>query len=211
MTTSTEMVAQAVWTGATNLSFLPVIVWCWRLGLYYDSMIGWMAMLTSALYHICQSLNVSFFGFDDGRYHHMDNVFAIAALVAILFQFAQFSRDSACREIINTASLSVVIVAQLLSPWELAFTVCPLLAAVGVLLCILLHRRCLPRTDPQAGVRALICLACAALCFVKGLDDNGDYLRLWHGGWHVCVGLFCYFASLSANPLNANKTVADKL
>ncbi len=34
----------------------------------------------------------------------------------------------------------------------------------------------------------VLALAAAVFCFYKGLDDRRDYLRLWHGGWHVAAG-----------------------
>ena len=33
----------------------------------------------------------------------------------------------------------------------------------------------------------LLALAAAVVCFVKGLDQDKDYLRMWHGAWHVCI------------------------
>ena len=35
------------------------------------------------------------------------------------------------------------------------------------------------------------------LCFVKGLDDKHDELRMWHGLWHFFAGLAAYFLCLS--------------
>ena len=37
----------------SNLAFLPAIVLAWRWGLYYESMLFVMTMLTSIFYHLC--------------------------------------------------------------------------------------------------------------------------------------------------------------
>ena len=41
---------------------------------------------------------------------------------------------------------------------------------------------------------AIAGLCLALVCFVKGLDDHNDYLRLWHGCWHAFGAVFSYFS-----------------
>lgn len=33
----------------------------------------------------------------------------------------------------------------------------------------------------------------AFLFFYKGLDDHNDYLRFYHGLWHLFVGIFSFY------------------
>eukprot|EP00929_Paragymnodinium_shiwhaense_P116279 TRINITY_DN85683_c0_g1_i1.p1 TRINITY_DN85683_c0_g1~~TRINITY_DN85683_c0_g1_i1.p1 ORF type:complete len:213 (-),score=23.28 TRINITY_DN85683_c0_g1_i1:4-642(-) len=191
---------QAVATGPTNFSMIPVIVVCWRLGLHYELVIGLMTMLTSATYHTCESLNVDFLGYNEGRYHHMDNVFAILSFMAIACQFAPHHQKASVREFVNTASVAIAVVAQLMSPWQVEYTVVPILVAVAYMFLSMIIARRLPATNGYAGKRALLFLGLAIFFFVKGLDEGRDWLRLFHGGWHLSVGAFCYYAVYAAHP-----------
>ena len=38
---------------------------------------------------------------------------------------------------------------------------------------------------------ALMCIS--LIFFYKGLDDLNDYLRIWHGLWHVFIGLTSFY------------------
>jgi len=201
--TSGQAVAQAWVTGATNLAMLLPASQAFRLGLYHEGTMGVMTMLTSSAYHVCQSLDWKLLGFNEGRWHHMDNVFSIASLMAIVLGFAQVPRGSPLREVLNAGSVSLAIVAQLMSPWDVRFTVGPLAAAIMVMLASITWRGRLPKLDLRAGRNAFGLFAGAVLCFVKGLDDRRDWLRLWHGGWHLMVAGFSYYALCAQHPRGA--------
>mmetsp|Transcript_95681 Transcript_95681/g.254053 ORF Transcript_95681/g.254053 Transcript_95681/m.254053 type:complete len:217 (-) Transcript_95681:22-672(-) len=202
-----DAVIQAWVTGATNFPMVLVAVQAYRYGLYYECVMGLMTMITSTAYHVCQSLDWKLLGFNEGRWHHMDNVFAIASLMAIILGFAQLPKGSAAREMLNTSSVSLAVVAQLMSPWDLNFTVGPLVASAIAFLLSVLARRRLPHLDGRSGRLALAFLFGAAVCFAKGLDQRKDWLRLWHGGWHLFVSGFCLFALRSQHPQRLAKGV----
>lgn len=188
-----EGFVQALATGATNLSGLPGVVLTWRLGLYYEFVIGVMTILTSTAYHTCESLDVTFLGYNEGRWHHMDNVFAILSFMSAFTHFAPHHRNSNVREFVNTAFCSLAIVAQLMSPWDLMYTIVPILLAVAYTLAsIIISRRVLP-ADGRAGRLSIVFLIVSLACFAKGLDENRDWLRLYHGGWHLSIGGFSFF------------------
>ena len=41
-------------------------------------------------------------------------------------------------------------------------------------------------------MKGCLIMAVGIIGFAKGLDDENDYLRLWHGLWH-CFGSVAYF------------------
>lgn len=193
------LLVEAWITGASNLAMLPAVVQAVRYRLYHESAMGLMTMFTSSAYHVCQSLNWEMLGFNEGRWHHMDNVFAIICQMAIIVGFAQLPRGSGERELMNASSVSLAVVAQLMAPWDVRFTVAPLVAAFVAMLTILGLRKRPPRLDARAGRLSILFLMLALVCFVKGLDDRNDWLRLWHGFWHVFVGAFCFYAIRAQN------------
>eukprot|EP00930_Biecheleria_cincta_P005788 TRINITY_DN106746_c0_g1_i1.p1 TRINITY_DN106746_c0_g1~~TRINITY_DN106746_c0_g1_i1.p1 ORF type:complete len:214 (+),score=25.30 TRINITY_DN106746_c0_g1_i1:94-735(+) len=201
--------AMAAATGATNIFLFPCVIVAWKLGLYYEMVIAFFTFATSAAYHTCESLNVKFLGFNEGRWHHADNVFAILGFMAIISLYSPL-RHAGLRECINAMWVSIAVTAQLMSPWNIQFTVVPILIAlVYVLISIAIARR-LPVVDGRAGLKALAILAVAVFFFVKGLDEKKDWLRLYHGGWHVCVGPFFCYALVASRPSNVeDKKHAD--
>mmetsp|Transcript_71309 Transcript_71309/g.220093 ORF Transcript_71309/g.220093 Transcript_71309/m.220093 type:complete len:194 (+) Transcript_71309:39-620(+) len=183
----------------------------YRYRLYYECVIGLMAMLTSTAYHVCESMRWTLFGYNSGRWHQMDNVFAIAALMSIILGYAKLPVGSAARELLNTSSVSLAVVTQLMSPWDLRFTIGPLVASLVVTLAVLLTRRRLPSFGGRVGRISLVFLAGAVGCFVKGLDQSRDRLRVWHGGWHIFVSGFIVFALRGQHAQPAAETeVAEK-
>ncbi|CAK9061312.1 unnamed protein product [Durusdinium trenchii] len=209
-TTADEQMLQAIWTGGTNLAFVPVFVLTYQEGMHYECIIGFFTMVTSSLYHVCESLQVKFLGFNHGRWHHMDNVFAVTALLLNIANFAQGPRPSAFRELRNSLATSVVVCFQVASPWNLMHTILPLVFGFVLLLVELAYWRRLPSFGKADLFKTLLCGSAAGLCFYKGLDETKDYLRLWHGGWHLCVSAMTYFSVKSQNPHHKLAEVAAK-
>lgn len=84
--------------------------------------------------------------------------------------------------------LAVTVVCQEKGPWVEFYTFLPIVLGWAVGLVRLLV--CTPREfRPLYSVRTLVAgvvlLLCGLLCFVRGLDDGSDYLRMWHGMWHL--------------------------
>jgi hypothetical protein len=88
----------------------------------------------------------------------------------------------------------VTIFCMKIGPWNPICTIIPLALPLVVLVVKVLHKRQLPEAHRVQLGTALVALACAVVCFKKGLDDENDYLRLWHGFWHVFSSVFTFFA-----------------
>merc|ERR1712187_849975 len=147
-----------------------------------------------------ESLNVKFLGYNEGRWHHMDNVFAILSFMGAISQFAPHHYKPSVREFANTFACGAAVVAQLMSPWDVLYTLAPILfAVIYVFLSTSIARRFV-RMDGSSGKRALVALAAAVFFFVKGLNERTDWLRLFHGGWHVTVGIFFYYLLCTIQP-----------
>eukprot|EP00920_Eleutheroschizon_duboscqi_P009214 GHVT01021061.1.p1 GENE.GHVT01021061.1~~GHVT01021061.1.p1 ORF type:complete len:256 (-),score=9.19 GHVT01021061.1:761-1528(-) len=52
----------------------------------------------------------------------------------------------------------------------------------------------------MSSVVGLATLGVAIIFFIWGLDDDKDYLRIYHGCWHIFVSLFAYFMCKALNP-----------
>ncbi len=97
-------------------------------------------------------------------------------------------------EALTWAFAMVTIFCMKIGPWNPICTLIPLALPLITLVGKVLYTRRLPEMHKVQLGTAFIALGCAVVCFIKGLDDANDYLRLWHGFWHVFSAVFIFFS-----------------
>jgi len=102
-------------------------------------------------------------------------------------------RDDYYVKCLQYFSLAVVMIMQEKDPWNEMYSAIPILISVGLLLATFIKRRSVPSFDLYELSKGGICLIFAVLCFVRGLEDETDPYRFYHGCWHAGVGTACYF------------------
>jgi len=88
--------------------------------------------------------------------------------------------------------LGVVMIMQEKDPWNINYTLFPILFWVIVLFARFLFASQLPKFIWTRLRNTLCLLLLGAVLFVKGLDDKNDYLRIYHSFWHVFCGITSY-------------------
>ena len=149
-----------------------------------------------------------------GQWHRLDNVFIILALQNLfLYLFlstrlhclSKFETDPVVTEedrkfvkrekqiarFLRWFGLAHCFVCQEKAPWVEFYTYLPILV---ILVIALIKWRWNPaKYRPRFNfVRVFTSIACTLIgvgFFVIGLDDKNDYLRIYHGLWHVFVSL----------------------
>lgn len=91
----------------------------------------------------------------------------------------------------------LILVCMEIGPWNPICTLIPIAVPLLVLFGKLTWQRRWADVNAVQVRVALGAMAAALVCFSFGLDDENDYLRLWHGMWHVFSGVFSYFSVLS--------------
>ena len=82
------------------------------------------------------------------------------------------------------------MVLQEIAPWSTECSVVPIALCAALTLAVLVRRPDLRRRRwNHWTARGLVLGAAAVGCFAKGLDEDADYLRMWHGAWHVFITL----------------------
>uniref|UniRef100_M4C0X1 Uncharacterized protein n=1 Tax=Hyaloperonospora arabidopsidis (strain Emoy2) TaxID=559515 RepID=M4C0X1_HYAAE len=87
----------------------------------------------------------------------------------------------------------MVLIFQEKDPWNKWNSVVPVASSFAVLLLSFALRRRIPRYNLQQFRRGLILLLCGVGCFVRGLEDETDPFRIFHGCWHGFVGAAAYY------------------
>jgi hypothetical protein len=205
-----ECVASYAVQVSTHLAMLSTFYVTMRLGWYTIGMVGGLTLLTSLLYHIAEVMNhpycfhwkpnpyakVLILGMDDGRWHVLDNVFAIVSLQFLCVHLADIRQSRA--SVLQWLGLGLTLIAQQRNPWDLLNTIYPIIPYVVLLFGCFVGSS--PRLFRRSFSLGVLCMVPAVFCFYKGLDDDRDYLRIWHGLWHVSINAAAACFMLARGP-----------
>lgn len=159
-----------------------------RQQLYYESIMGCFSLLVSFMYHTCECFNTVLI-LPEIKWHRLDNIGAITAISCTCLHLACFERKELC-DCLQYIALFLVIILQEISPWDIRYTVWPVLAVICIPL--LSHWLYPPRRAFLMMNRLLLGLAAAAVAFFffgLGLNDRQDPFRIFHGLFHVFIAL----------------------
>mmetsp|Transcript_29042 Transcript_29042/g.69302 ORF Transcript_29042/g.69302 Transcript_29042/m.69302 type:complete len:245 (+) Transcript_29042:39-773(+) len=187
-----ELQATALVNMASNLCMLPAIVRIWQQELRWEAVSACLSVLTSLLYHLCETTGMTFFSMNDGQWHRLDNIGAVICFTN-LFIYLSDIRDVAKDQYTKFSFLALVLILQERGPWELKHTVWPIVLSLFVPLISHGSVRRRPDFNYRTFVTGLGILSLAFVFFAHGLDDNNDYLRFSHALWHVFVGVSAFY------------------
>jgi predicted membrane channel-forming protein YqfA (hemolysin III family) len=88
---------------------------------------------------------------------------------------------------------ATVLITQEKNPWDDLSAATPIVSAFILLFLSFAIRRRVPTYDYVELRRGTLLLCFAVACFTKGLDDDHDPFRFFHGCWHGFVGAAAFF------------------
>jgi hypothetical protein len=189
--TPDEVNLQIITTCATNLAMLPAVVAGFGRGKHGCAFVGLFTMITSSLYHYCDTTRTKVWDMNAGQWHRVDNIFAIMSFQMICIHVAQNSART--DEFLQWLMMGIVVVLQEKAPWDELYTIVPIAVAFGSLFGKILWLRRWPALNKTYFRLAVLSFVVAISSFAIGLDDRRDYLRASHGMWHMSVGAFMFF------------------
>jgi predicted membrane channel-forming protein YqfA (hemolysin III family) len=193
--TQSERLLMALFTGLSNIASLPVIHHLHTKKRFLETYIGTFTAITSFMYHVCESLEIELY-MDQGQWHELDNIGSISCMNALLIGLTSSGKpfDSAYSTHIklNFISMLITITMQTKHPWDLFNTIVPIVLFVFVVVYDY-YRNGLPTINQNALKKGLSVLVIAVSMFIKGLDDENDYLRIYHSLWHVFIAISSHY------------------
>ncbi|KYQ89287.1 hypothetical protein DLAC_09947 [Tieghemostelium lacteum] len=201
MVLTNEQIAQAFIAFATNLSCIPLGYLCIKRGSAYEAVVGVACAIASMMYHIGEVFEDKVWfgltGLTEGQWHRLDNVFTILVFQCLMF-FLMDIQNYQWLEFLRWTFLVFTLYCQEKAPWEVFYTILPIGASFFLMILQHLYKRKVPEWVYNREFHyGLGLLAIAAVFFVRGLDDDNDYLRINHGIWHFFVGFAFYYIFLS--------------
>ncbi|RQM13326.1 hypothetical protein DD237_003840 [Peronospora effusa] len=191
MRTSFEMTMMLVVTGATNVCMFPAIYSLYHRQFVFEAFIGMFTMVTSFMYHVCDSIDGPLW-LTEGQWHRLDNVGSIMSFVMWIIHLMDL-RHPVFERYVQYFFLAIVLMFQEKNPWDDRNSVIPIVSSFAMLLISFTYQRRVPKYNLQQFRRGLLLLLCGIGCFVRGLDDDTDPFRFFHGCWHGFVGAAAYY------------------
>ncbi|KAE9344885.1 hypothetical protein PF008_g9019 [Phytophthora fragariae] len=191
MRSSFEMAMMLAVTGITNFCMFPAIYSLYRRQFVFEAFIGMFTMATSLMYHVCDSIDGPLW-LTEGQWHRLDNVGSIMSFVMWGIHLMDL-RHPVLERYVQYFFLGTVLVFQEKNPWDAWNSVIPVGGSFLLLLVSFAVRRRVPRYDYRPFRRGLLLLVCGVGCFVRGLNDDTDPFRFFHGCWHGFVGAAAYY------------------
>lgn len=183
-------------TVITNIPGFPLSYTFWREQEYSTAICGFSLAITSMLYHIGDVLKINdphtLFMMNAGQWHRLDNVFAI-----LIFNFLNMKLllklNQKQEEFARWIILAFTLWCQEKSPWEVIYTIIPILVPMFIMIFVnIFNPKMRPNYQKKNLLKGTILLIIAIYFFIKGLDDENDWIRLNHGLWHT-FGSFSFY------------------
>ncbi|GAM23954.1 hypothetical protein SAMD00019534_071290, partial [Acytostelium subglobosum LB1] len=192
-----ERMMTAVIAFTTNLSCIPLGYECIRRGHAYEAVIGAACAISSMMYHVGEIYEKTAWfqmsGLNADKWHRLDNIFTILSFQAMMFYLMEYNHPQIV-DLLRWVFLVFTLYCQMRDPWNLLFTILPILLSVFLLVCTHIYKRRVPEwLKTRHFMYGVGTLLVAAFFFARGLDDENDYLRINHGIWHLLVGFAFWF------------------
>jgi len=219
----------------THLTVIPNAIISYTYGRFGLLSIGLATVFTSFFYHICDVMatqayyaqrlphhsRIRLLGLTAGQWHRLDNIFTILSFQYLILRIMRI-KSARVFNFWQMILFSISIFCQEVGPWKIEFTIIPIIIPATALFIQWVFGSFAP-TVPSAAENqgkkrtstyvafASICLIPAIYCFVKGLDDENDWIRIHHSLWHVFLNLTVSFVLLALGRTQTNDAqLADK-
>lgn len=126
-----------------------------------------------------------------GQWHRLDNIGSVMSFIIWAIHLMDLPNPLHQRYL-QYVFLALVLVFQEKNPWDDFNAVVPILLCFSLLFVSFVVRRRIPRYDWTQLARGIFFLGCGVGCFVRGLDDDNDPFRFFHGCWHAFIGASAY-------------------
>ena len=189
-------------------------------GRLFDFAVAFLLFFSSIMYHLSESWNTNSLFLTELQWHQMDNIGVLATIASTNVHICDFESPIVAG-LMKWATFYVTLMCQLKDPWNLYFTVIPLVVffllppfKYGYVYVSRLvssssshHQN---SSKPIFGriiwknflIAVMFLAGFGGPCFVLGLDDANDPHRFFHFLWHLFGSIASYYFNISVLPRN---------
>lgn len=185
-----EKMLMAIISGFSNFALIPGLLLMKYKRKFFEFYIGFLTFISSFLYHFTESIAIKII-LKPGRWHKLDNIGSIVGINSLLINnFNNFTDENRLEA--NFISLIITFLFQFDHFWEIRNTIIPILLCIFCL--VLNYVFCgVPKINKSYLLKGLGFLTIAIFMFIYGLDDDKDYLRIFHSLWHFFIGISTFY------------------
>ncbi|CAG9318624.1 unnamed protein product [Blepharisma stoltei] len=198
-----EKFAMLLITGITNFAFIPTLYLAHVNKHYFPMCIGLFTCFTSFMYHALDSIKWGSFYITSQNWHKLDNIGSIMCFISLIIYWMDnlqvkgkniyVSRHLCDIDImLNFGGLFLTMLMQANHPWEIKNTIGPILIFGSICIIKNLFFRS-SRFNRKYVIKGSVILTFSVICFIKALDEDNDYLRIYHGLWHCGVSISGFY------------------
>ncbi len=189
--TKYERIIMAIINSLSNLPIAPTIFLIHYNKDIFSYYLGYFSMIVSIMYHLCESLDIKIF-LEQLKWHELDNIGAMYAFSQMSLPLTKLNKNLDYKTKKNYLFFFLILLFQQRGPWVLTNTVLPLVLDFSLaIIQIIIYG--LPEYNKKTMLHAGMFMCISLIFFYIGLDDLNDYLRIWHGLWHVFIGMTSFY------------------
>lgn len=185
---------------------------------YFDAAMGILLFFSSVLYHLSDTWNTNALFLSELQWHKLDNIGVLNVFATTLINLSDFEKESTS-ETWRWVSLFFVLIVQEKDPWDLKWTVVPLIAFFLMPIIkfswnYVVHGASLKPNYvwKHFWLGSVFLIGLGLPCFVLGLDDDKDPYRIFHFLWHFFGAVSAYYLNTSVKrTLMRNKQLAREI
>lgn len=185
-------IAVFITTVVSHLTLIAPLLQLIKRKWMFEAFISVFGLTSSFMYHTCQSFDTRIF-LSELQWHRLDNIGALSSF-GIFWTYMACIKDPVVEAYVKYACVFITLLAQEKDPWNEFYTFIPVVifAMIPFFFHIFVHRR-MPQYDKKNTLLGFGLLGCAIPFFVAGLDDDNDPYRIFHGVWHLMVGIASFY------------------
>ncbi|CAK71570.1 unnamed protein product (macronuclear) [Paramecium tetraurelia] len=181
-----EMFLMVIITAVSNGVMIPQIIYTYKIKNVHTLFLSGLLFVSSFMYHLSESIGVEPIILKEVDWHQLDNIASICGLMELFNYLMQNNRST--RKSIQWINFIFVVIIQESHAWNVWATVIPILIS---LIIFIIKQTFYPKKGQIVNKdylhKGLFYLFIGFIAFYFGLDEYKDYLRLWHGLWHLAM------------------------
>ena len=204
-----EKILMAIITGGSNIFILPIILKIIRYRNNFEVLISLLGFIGSLMYHVCESLQVDIY-MEEKQWHVIDNIGTVAAFNLLIIDLINTTKK--VKDKLNVFSLFIIFLTQFSDPWNIINSISPIFVFIIIYLYFNFYQnnnnnnnnsynkkiRNVNNINIYSSNRkyiyiSFILMPVGILCFIIGLDNYNDYLRIYHSFWHIIMGYSTFY------------------
>lgn len=198
-----EKLIMGILNSTSNFGIIPCIILVIKYKKDVDVFLGLLTFFSSFMYHLCDGLDVDIY-MKEGEWHQIDNIGSICSITSFLLALSNYSQKVQIR--LNLLFLLLIIIVQFADPWNLINTIFPIILAFLTTLYSFSFKRnggevvqnkVESELNKVYNSKGKFVFSLAFVCFLIGINEHYDYLRIFHSLWHILIGYSTYYIRLT--------------